>query len=185
MAHFNDSISNLMDTTPLKRVTTHGGDDFSISELSTTPRFQWMGDVVPATPESQNTYTSSSWNEPSQEEMIDGSFEETVQFEQSVLQNQDEEIGGQRAADALRKSTSDQELDNLKYTLHTMNGTIEGLNGFLRAALPKFERMQRAIDTWDGLSKQYNEIMMETERTAQILEDPSWPGRDQRVVTGK
>jgi hypothetical protein len=38
--------------------------------------------------------------------------------------------------------------------------------------------MQQAIDTWDGLSKQYNEIMAEAERTTQILEDPSWPGRD-------
>jgi hypothetical protein len=139
MAHFNDSISNLMDTTPLKRVTAHGGDDLSISELSTTPRFQWMGDVVPATPDSQNAYTSSSWNEPSQEEIIDGSFEETVQFEQSALQNQDEGTEVQGSTDILRKSTSDRDLDNLKYTLNTMNNTIVGLNGFLKAALPKFE----------------------------------------------
>jgi hypothetical protein len=36
--------------------------------------------------------------------------------------------------------------------------------------------MQSAIETWDGLSKQYNQIMIETERTAQILEDNTWPG---------
>lgn len=37
--------------------------------------------------------------------------------------------------------------------------------------------MQNAIETWDGLSKQYNQIMIETERTAQVLEDTNWPGR--------
>jgi len=36
--------------------------------------------------------------------------------------------------------------------------------------------MQNAIETWDGLSKQYNQIMIETERIAQILEDNTWPG---------
>lgn len=38
--------------------------------------------------------------------------------------------------------------------------------------------MQNAIDTWDGLSRKYNKIMIETERTTQVLEDPNWPGRD-------
>lgn len=38
--------------------------------------------------------------------------------------------------------------------------------------------MQNAINAWDTISKDYNQILYETERTAQVLEDPSWPGRD-------
>jgi hypothetical protein len=201
-----------MDTTPVKPDTRHGGDDLSISELS-TPQFRWMGDAAPVTPNASDKDTSHASEQEHRvgtgdddddvsrvEHTVDASYLESLKDAQSAVADEDEDvtqhIEDQGVQTPTRRSTTrddDQEAIQFRDTLRSMNRSIVALNALVRSTIPKFEvstligrfmilnreqRMQNAIDTWDGLSKQYNKIMIETERTAQILEDPNWPGRD-------
>jgi len=147
MAHFQ---GNLFDTTPLKTNTAHGGDDLSISELSATPQFRWMGDAAPATPgsdrytaddgdeeedlpESEASISMQQEEEHTRETTQQYSFDETLRFESSALVNGNaEDAEGQEgdytetqnaAPMALKTSTmskKDKEAQELAELRHTI-----------------------------------------------------------------
>ncbi|CCA66345.1 hypothetical protein PIIN_00031 [Serendipita indica DSM 11827] len=181
MAHFTGFEGNLADTTPLKLNTRHGGDDMSVSDLSTTPQFRWMGDAAPATPGSvqdeKEASGDTSWMHEQSHDVIEQSFDETLQFQQTTV-DEDADRSGMHTPVAPGRNNEDQELEEFAFTLRKMRRTINGMTDVLRSTIPEYQRMQRAIENWDSLSKQYNAIMIETEKTARVLEDPSWPGRD-------
>lgn len=144
MAQFTGFQGNLIDTTPLKSNTAHGGDNLSLSELDATPQFRWMGEAAPATPgseleeefaqESSLPLQEDEQEDPSQTRDLDVSFDQTLRFEQSALED-----GDAPEIQPTNNSTEAQELESLKYTLKTMNKTVLQLNGFLKACIPKFE----------------------------------------------
>jgi hypothetical protein len=141
MPQFTGFQGNILDTTPLKPNTAHGGDDLSISELSTTPQFRWMGEAAPATPRSEPEEVqdlSTSFQEESPEKDLEVSFDETLRFEASALDEGDAEADRTQTMQSTSHNNEAQELD-LKYTLRTMNKTVLQLNGFLKACIPKFE----------------------------------------------
>jgi len=134
---------NLIDTTPLKSNTAHGGDDLSLSELGSTPQFRWMGEGPPATPGSEpdeeiaQDSSLQLQDEHSQTRDSEVSFDQTLRFEQSALEDGDAEET--ERIPPMNNSNEAQELDSLKYTLKTMNKSILQLNGVLKACIPKFE----------------------------------------------
>lgn len=142
MAQFTGFQGNILDTTPLKHNTAHGGDDLSISELSTSPHFRWMGEAAPATPRSKPEEVqdlSTSFHEELPEKDLEVSFDETLRFEASALDDRDAEEADQtQTVQSMNHNNEAQELD-LKYTLRAMNKTVLQLNGFLKACIPKFE----------------------------------------------
>jgi len=142
MAQFTGFQGNILDTTPLRPNTAHGGDNLSISELSTTPQFRWMGETAPATPGSGPGLhdVSTSFQEGSLEKDLQVSFDETLRFEQSALGGGGDVEEAQQTQTVQPTSVTNegQELD-LKYTLRTMNKTVLQLNDFLKACIPKFE----------------------------------------------
>lgn len=149
MAHWQ---GNLFDTTPLKN-TTHGGDDLTVSELSTTPQFRWMGDVGDdgPSPSSHSHSGSRSGVLATQEYSTEGfSLENPVdesfqghQGETSALDDEEGE-GDQTQLNLETIATAnadakDRELESLTYTLKKMNQGIVRLNDVLRSTIPKFQ----------------------------------------------
>ncbi|KAG8780077.1 hypothetical protein FRC20_009618 [Serendipita sp. 405] len=178
MAHFRGFEGNLVDTTPLKLNMRRDEDDLSISELSTTPQIRWMGDAGPATEDSQEgeeDQTTSSWNAKHGSGTLEQSFDESMRLQDSAL---NDEAEGSVAGTPRRKNNQEEGLLELRDSLRRMNRTVTALTGLLQSTIPEYQRMSRAIDSWDKLSKQYNQIMIETEKTAQILEDPTWLGQE-------
>jgi hypothetical protein len=150
MSHFAGFDGNLMETTPVKPDTGHGGDDLSISELS-TPQFRWMGDAAPVTPNASDERTSQAseisdrWaggdDVSAVERTVDASYLESLRDAQSAIAGEDEDIT-QGVQTPTRKSTTrddDQEAIQFRDTLRNMNRSIVALNALVRSTIPKFE----------------------------------------------
>lgn len=147
-----------MDTTPLKGNTRHRGDDLSISELSTTPQFRWMGEAAPETPNASAGRDSQGMEEDEQDEewtgeeesrverTDDASYLESLRGGQSALADEDEDATQHVETNDLRSSTRsaaerDEDLEVIQFrdTLRVMNRSIVALNALVQSTIPKFE----------------------------------------------
>ena len=142
MAHFTGFGGNLADTTPLKLNTRHGGDDLSVSELSTTPQFRWMGDGAPATPASvqdeDEAGSDTSWTREQSQDAPEQSFDETLQFQEGTI-DENEDRSGVHTPVAPSRNNEDQELEEFTFTLRKMRRTISGMTDVLRSTIPEYQ----------------------------------------------